>query len=276
MRDAHRPVGAGFLLSSQQLSDNAVGPRKVAMKLNASSISDIGLKRKSNQDYVGSFAELNLFVVADGMGGHADGDLASRMAVQIIHGFFNDDRTLLSDLSDVDRLKRAVELANQRIHEEGTRRAEQSRGRSLGTTVIVLKVALETGRASWAHVGDSRLYRVRNGQLALLTADDTLFGQEYLHKAVIPTDLPHTNQLVQALGVNERVDVSVASDTVTSGDLFLLCSDGVSGQLGAMAIEKELAAGDDLERTGQALIRLSLEAGGRDNASAVLVRVSDG
>jgi serine/threonine protein phosphatase PrpC len=245
------------------------------MKLNAWSISEIGLTRKSNQDSVGHFPELSLFVVADGMGGHADGEVASRMAVEVIHGFFNGANTMPAASSDEDSLKRAVELANGRIHERGLHSAGQPQGRSLGTTVVVLKLGLDARRAAWVHVGDSRLYRVRNGTLALLTADHTLFGQEYWNKRTIPTDLPHTNRLVQALGINEQVDVSGASDTLLSGDLFLLCSDGVSGQLEPAAIEEHLIATDNLQEAGEALIRLSLQAGGRDNASAVLVRVSE-
>jgi PPM family protein phosphatase len=243
------------------------------MKLTAWSISDIGLKRKSNQDCIGQFADLRLFIVADGMGGHADGEVASRMAVDVIHSFFNGTGTMSAAASDEDCLKRAVELANGRIHERGLHSAGQAQGRSLGTTVVVLKLALDVRRAAWVHVGDSRLYRVRDGTLALLTADHTLFGQEYWNTRTIPTDLPHSNRLVQALGINENVDVATASDALLAGDLFLLCSDGVSGQLDATAIEQHLTATDDLQQSGEALIRLSLEAGGKDNASAVLVRV---
>jgi protein phosphatase len=245
------------------------------MKLRGWSISDIGLTRKSNQDAVGYFPELHLFVVADGMGGHADGELASRLAVDTIHGFLADASNLDPALSDVDCLTRAVERANRRIHEEGLRNAAQPPARPLGTTVVVLKLALEVRRAFWVHVGDSRLYRMRNRRLALLTADHTVYGQQYLDKDIIPTDLPHTNQLVQALGINAQVDVSTGSDAIRNGDLFLLCSDGVSGQLEPAAIEHQLTATEKLEDAGHALIRLSLEAGGRDNATAVLVRVSD-
>jgi PPM family protein phosphatase len=237
--------------------------------------SDIGLTRKSNQDSVGSFPELNLFVVADGMGGHANGEVASRMAVEAIHGFFNDASVRPVCPSDVECMKLAVEIANQRIYEEGQRSTEEPPGRTLGTTVVVLKLDQVGSRASWVHVGDSRLYRVRGGRLELLTADHTLFGQEYWGKDAIPTNLPHTNRLVQALGTSEDVEVTTASDVVRSGDLFLLCSDGISGQLDPSVIERELTGAKHLESSGQTLIRLARDAGGRDNASAVLVRVRD-
>ncbi|MFQ5666484.1 MAG: PP2C family protein-serine/threonine phosphatase [Candidatus Binatia bacterium] len=244
------------------------------MKINAWSISEIGHTRKSNQDYVGQFPELNLFIVADGMGGHADGDVASRMAVEVIHAFVSSAAGIPGGASDPDCLSRAVESANRRIHEEGERTTtQQSSTRPLGTTVVALKVDLDACRAFWVHVGDSRLYRLRDRELTLLTADHTLFGQEYWGKDSIPINLPHTNRLVQALGINEHVEASAGCDAIVAGDLYLLCSDGVSGQLDAAVMQRELTATDSLQEAGEALIRRSLDAGGRDNASAVLVRV---
>ena len=244
------------------------------MKLRACTISETGPVRRSNEDFVGGFPELDLFVVADGMGGHADGDVASRMAVETIHEFFAQRGD--GARPDGERLKLAVELAHQRIYEEGLRRGGTSPGRSLGTTVVVLKIAPDERQASWVHVGDSRLYRLRDGRLSLLTADDTLFGHEYRKGGPIPADLPHTNRLIQALGVSEQVEVAVASGAVVPGDLFLLCTDGISGQIDPAVLETELGAGDDLQSIAEALVRLSLEAGGKDNASAVLVRAVDG
>src|SRR5690606_33389413 len=98
----------------------------------------------------------------------------------------------------------------------------------IGATIVVLRVFPEQGRALWAHVGDSRLYRVRDGKLALLTADHTLAGAAYRDRTTVPLDLPHTNMLVQALGVAPDVEPSLGADDVRPGDLFLLCSDGVS------------------------------------------------
>jgi serine/threonine protein phosphatase PrpC len=246
----------------------------VSMKLRACTISETGPVRKSNEDFVGAFPDLDLFVVADGMGGHADGDVASRMAVETIQRFFAEGAD--GSRPDGERLKLAVELAHRRIYEEGLRRGGESPGRSLGTTVVALKIAPDERRASWVHVGDSRLYRLRGGRLDLLTADHTLFGQEYREGGSIPAALPHTNRLTQALGVSERVDVAAASAAIVPGDLFLLCTDGISGQIEPSVLETELGAGDDLQSIAEALVRLSLEAGGKDNASAVLVRAVEG
>jgi protein phosphatase len=142
----------------------------------------------------------------------------------------------------------------------------------MGTTVVVLRCLLPESRVHWAYVGDSRLYRVRSGHLALLTADHTLYGEAYREEDEIPSDLPHTNRLVRAVGIRPDVEVSTGSDTLQSEDLFLLCSDGVSGMVGASDLEAEMTSGGTLADIGQALIRRALDAGGKDNASALLIR----
>jgi len=245
------------------------------MRLDAYAASDVGLVRKSNQDAIGSFPDLQLFVVADGMGGHADGEVASRLAVEAVHGFFADGSAAPAAASDLERLKLAVERAHGRIQDEAQRCHQSPGARSLGTTVVALKLTPADQLASWVHVGDSRLYRLRGGELALLTADHTYFGHEYLNQEVIPTSLPHTNQLVQALGIEGAVDVAAAASPWQVGDLFLLCSDGISGQLDVATLQAQLAARGDLQSIGDALLRAARDAGGKDNASGILVRVSD-
>ena len=138
---------------------------------------------------------------------------------------------------------------------------------------MALRLSQATRTASWAHVGDSRLYRARNGQVELLTADDTLPGAPYRGGTSVPLDLPHTNQLVQALGTTPEVEPSLGQSAVEVGDLYLLCSDGVSGMLAPEVLERELNSPSDVEEKTRNLIRLALEAAGRDNASAILVRV---
>jgi protein phosphatase len=125
----------------------------------------------------------------------------------------------------------------------------------------------------WAHVGDSRLYLFRDGTLALLTADHTVAGAAYRDADAVPLDLPHTNMLVQALGVSRDIEPSLGSDEVRAGDLFLLCSDGVSGLIEPGVIAEELGRDATVEEKAASLIRLALEASGRDNASVVLVQI---
>lgn len=264
------------------------------MKLETWARSDIGLIRKSNQDALGVYPEVGVFILADGMGGHAAGEVASRMAVEAIYDELQQNGRRNAPASSLSMrvarlfgrsavqphteatLRAAFQHANQVIAQAGVDRSDGAAERRMGSTAVVLVIAPNDARALWAHVGDSRLYRLRVGELALLTADHTLPGDQYRGEAVIPTDLPHTNVLLQALGTQPDVDVAIGAADTEAGDLFLLCSDGISGQLNAAVIQQQLTATDDLQQAGEALIRLSLQAGGRDNASAVLVRIVEG
>ena len=114
---------------------------------------------------------------------------------------------------------------------------------------------------------------MRDGALSLLTADHTMFGEAFWKQASAPSDLPHTNRLVRAVGIEPTVEVSQGEDALRAGDLFLLCSDGVSGMVAPDDLRDQLLGAQGLADTGAALIRLALTAGGRDNASAILVRV---
>ncbi|MEW6269018.1 MAG: protein phosphatase 2C domain-containing protein [Thermodesulfobacteriota bacterium] len=242
------------------------------MRITATAVSDIGRVRKTNQDSVGCFPDVSLFLLADGMGGLKDGEVASRLAIDVIaHHVQTGNGDAQRD--DAGVLRSAIASANERILHEGEARGELSGRVRIGATIVALRVLPEQGRALWAHVGDSRLYRVRDGKLTLLTADHTVAGAAYRDQGNVPLDLPHTNMLVQALGVAQEVEPSLGSDDVRPGDLFLLCSDGVSGLLKPDQLERTLAEDLPLEAKAQNLIRLALEASGRDNASVVLVQV---
>jgi protein phosphatase len=275
------------------------------MKLEAWSDSNIGLIRKSNQDAVGCFPEIPLFLVADGMGGRSEGEVAAHMAVDVIreqferHAMPNDSRPppsngfwsrLLARLFGTTpeagpkttaegaddrrrRLREAIALANARIFEAGQARVKAGEG-SMGTTVVVLDCVLAERRVYWAYVGDSRLYRVRNGELTLLTADHTLFGEAFWNQPQVPPDLPHTNRLVRALGILPEVEVADGSSDLQENDVFLLCSDGVSAMVKPDALRAGLVESGSIESAGKLLISKALEAGGRDNATLLLVKVA--
>ncbi len=272
------------------------------MRFESWSKTDVGLVRESNQDRVGCFPDLGLFVVADGMGGHADGEVASTMAVDVLRDAYTreDDtqpgRTLTPSAgrswlerlgfggarrdsrdeqlveAERSRLASAVEEANRRIfqrgHEDGGPAA-----RAMGTTVIAASILEWARRLVWAHVGDSRLYRLRGGVLELLTADHTRFGEAYRSGGTVPLDLPHTNQLTSALGVSPEVVVASGSNELQPGDVYLLSSDGVTGLVPAPTITKILGSMPSADQAGQELLKRALAAGGSDNASVVVVRV---
>ena len=246
------------------------------MRITATAVSDIGRVRKNNQDSVGCFPDMGLFLVADGMGGLKDGEVASRLAIDVIRDHVQSTGNGGSHHADtLDVLTAAIASANEQILHEGEARNDESGRSRIGATVVALRVAEDEGRAFWAHVGDSRLYRARAGHLALLTADHTVAGAAYRDQRIVPLDLPHTNVLVQALGVAREVDPSLGSDDVRAGDLFLLCSDGVSGLIAPDVLERTLVEDAPIADKASNLIRLALDASGRDNASVVLVQVAD-
>ena len=277
------------------------------MRFESWSKTDIGLVRESNQDHVGCFPEIGLYVVADGMGGHADGEIASGMAVDVLRELFDreDDtqpgRTLVprgprgpmawlerlgllggrsneGDQALVQaeqaRLVGAVEEANRRIfargHEDGGAVL-----RAMGTTVIAVAMHDWSRHVIWAHVGDSRLYRLRAGQLELLTADHTRFGEPYRAGGPVPLDVQHTNQLTAALGVSPEVQVARGCSEVRAGDVYMLSSDGVSGLVPAQTIAQVLGEMPSPEQAGSELLKRALAAGGTDNATVVVLRVLD-
>lgn len=268
------------------------------MNLESWSHSHIGLVRRSNQDAVGCFPELHLYIVADGLGGHADGELASRMAVEAIHeslavegkqgellppsggrfwkSLLGRHETAAQSAGRGSRspLVAALVLANDRIYTAG-HQGPVGPSAAMGTTVVALLCDPAGARAEWAHLGDSRLYRVHKGELRLLTADHTQCGAPYWGMPEIPLDLPHTNMLLNVLGMEPKVEVTAGASELQAGDLFLLCSDGVSGMIAPDELTNLLRETGSIEDIGQGLIRAALAAGGSDNATVLLVRAMD-
>jgi protein phosphatase len=239
--------------------------RTERMRVQSAAMSDVGLVRSSNQDYVGCFPERGLFIVADGMGGHADGEIAARLAVEKIPSSLP---PMTSSAERAQQIADAIRHANAQIFTAG--RGGPRGDLPMGTTVVVLEVG---AAAAWAHVGDSRLYRLRDGSLSLLTADHTHYGMRIAPGDEIPLDLPHTNQLIAALGVEPTVRVSTGAAEIRDGDVFLLCSDGVSGAIPHDEIRIALAVPKEPLEIVTDLLARSQVAGGIDNASAIVVQV---
>jgi protein phosphatase len=242
------------------------------MTLESWADSHIGLVRKSNQDAVGCFPELGLFLVADGMGGRSEGEVASQLTVDTIREVIGPELVENATVEPGANLAGAVALANRRVYDLGRSRTESPRG-SLGTTVVALVCAPTRRRAYWAHVGDSRLYRVRGRGVTLLTADHTMFGEAFWDQESAPFDLPHTNRLVRAVGIDPTVEVSRGQDELRAGDLYLFCSYVFSGWGTPYFLRDRLRAERPVAEIGAGLVELALAAGGRDNASVILVRV---
>ncbi len=239
------------------------------MQLECFARTEIGNVRATNQDAIGCFPDLGLFAVADGMGGHEFGEVASRMAVETLQASFRQ----ATAAEPQERLVAAVGATNQAIYHAG-RPSGRISPRPMGTTVIALALSMAPRHVSWAYVGDSRLYRYRKGELRLFTADHTRYGGPFAASTDVPLDLPHTNELLAALGIESWVRPGRGTDDWADGDVYMLCSDGISGMISPTQMESELAQDATVDEIGTGLISRALAAGGSDNASVVIVRVS--
>lgn len=242
------------------------------LHIEAAGHTDTGRVRDSNEDSFAVLPHLNLFMVADGMGGHSFGEVASTMAIQVITGYFEDPKLapLASAVEAKDRLVAGVRLANRRILRAG--RADRSK-RGMGTTFAGI-VAFGAS-ACVAHVGDSRVYRHREGKLEQLTRDHSALQavQEHRSASASPAALRSLRHvLTRALGLWEGVEVDTRIEEVLPGDLALICSDGLAGVVSDDEIGDILGAEASIEATAAALCERANEYGGPDNVTCILVR----
>ena len=250
------------------------------MDLTVGSRTDVG-PRKMNQDHFGSWPELGLYVVADGMGGHNAGEVASHLAVETIHGFIEESaRTAditwpfgleVKNSIDANRLITAVRLANRKIYSEGTRAPELS---GMGTTVVAALVAGD--KVALVSVGDSRIYRLRNGSIELLTSDDTWLASVLGAKEAEGADPAHPLRHVLTSVVGTKDDLKPVSreEQLKAGDTFLLCTDGIHGRLDAAALASVLNGASTAEDGATKLVDEAITRGTTDNATALVITVS--
>jgi protein phosphatase len=229
--------------------------------------SDTGRQRRANEDSY--FVRSPIFVVADGMGGAQAGEVASKIAVE---GF--EEQLASDDSGSVEQLlaERARD-ANKRIYQLARSDAART---GMGTTLTVAYLSDEG--LSIAHVGDSRAYVWRDGRLSLLTEDHSLVAELVKSGKLTPeeaVDHPQRSIITRALGPDAHVDVDTLTYRARAGDVFLLCSDGLTSMISDDVVEEVLRANDDLPAAGNALIAAANEAGGRDNITVVLFRVEE-
>ncbi len=218
-----------------------------------------------------------LFVVADGMGGHAAGEVASRKACDAMRAYYlfeteEEIRSHLSPESALKRLAGAILETNRSIYRFAR---EHRTHRGMGTTLSALVILEDT--ALIGHVGDSRIYRLREGMLEQLTVDHTevqsMVDKGYLSREEAARH-PFRHVLLQAVGVSETLDsVYTRSEKVISGDIYLLSSDGLHDMISDSTIKALLSESSDTRAACRGLIQQALDAGGRDNVTAVVVRI---
>lgn len=254
------------------------------MRVQSGSLSDIGRKRKSNEDNFCADDERGLYVVADGMGGHAAGEIASLLAVQTIEEFISltssDQEVtwpfgLEENLSlNGNRLKTSIRFANRRVLEK-TR--EKSEYEGMATTVVAALV--DDDGVEIAHVGDSRAYLIRRGEIQCVTNDHSWVNEQVL-SGVIDSDQARThplrNVVTRALGGKQNLEVDMQVLRLQDTDVLLLCSDGLTSMLDDEEILKIILADEnDVKRASNDLVEAANRSGGEDNTTVILLSLHD-
>lgn len=240
------------------------------MRAVAAGLSDVGKERKHNEDRYILLPEFGVYVVADGMGGHQSGEVASRMAASSVAGFFRSSRRRPSIR---DSLVSALTDANAKIFA----RADDSRAhRGMGTTVVAAAFCPSDAMLYIAHAGDSRCYRIRNGAMEQLTRDHSLLQDALIERPdLTESDLAYLprNVITRALGIAPSVELDVRTEPVLAGDCFLLCSDGLHGLVSDADMVDIVVRSTTLTDACKSLIRRANANGGKDNITAVLMRI---
>ena len=244
--------------------------------------TNIGRKREHNEDSIALPTSIRLAIVADGMGGHASGDVASRLAVDTVSDYFESTaeqqpltwpyKVDTEERAEINRMTQGVMLANLEIWEK----AQQVGGR-MGTTIV--GIYFLDDRVIVGHVGDSRCYRLRDGELVQITEDHSLMNDYIRMKRMTAEEAanwPHKNVVVRALGMKESVAVDIHTEKPQLGDCYILCSDGLTGMVSDDQVAVVCSTERDLDRAVERLIDAANDAGGVDNISVVLARVEAG
>jgi PPM family protein phosphatase len=240
--------------------------------------TDVGRKRSHNEDFVMLAPELGLFMVCDGMGGHAAGEVASETAARAVKRHINEHRKVLEDFDDSaparDALLRLVDDAVQRATKEVYALATSERGKAgMGTTLTMVLCTNTVG--VMGHVGDTRLYMLRAGRLHQLSEDHTYINEMLRRGMATAGDLkngPYANVITRAVGIQANVRVDTLCFDILPGDTFLLCSDGLTKHLESNEELQRVMANDAAQSIPNQLIETANARGGTDNVTAVILR----
>lgn len=243
------------------------------LKLVIYGVTDVGRNREHNEDAIAWDMKSGLALLADGMGGHNAGEVASALAVDSVKtslaSIVSPEIVASGIVNFGDALRDAVDFANQEIHEQSQERPECA---GMGTTMAV--ALFVNHQIILAHVGDSRIYRFRGNALEQITSDHSLV-QEMIDNGYLSEEEAQLstsrNLITRALGIGEQVDIDICEDSTEIGDIYLLCSDGLSDMVPDVEIMQVLLHNtDDVETAAQILVDLANEKGGADNISVIL------
>jgi|SRR5579875_1898880 len=240
------------------------------MEIEFGARSDVGQARGNNEDCFRTAPEMNLFVLSDGMGGQSSGEVASRLTAETVVAKCR-ETARYDGISDAGaRLADAIRAANTAVRREARVNSGQS---GMGATVVAVMVSGE--RASIAHVGDSRAYRLRNGELEQLTRDHSFVAEQVRNGLMSEAEAAQSNLqnvLMRAVGVDDEIQVEVSEELFADGDTLLLCSDGLTKELTDARIAEVLGEIDEPQEAAERLVELANEAGGSDNITVIVLR----
>lgn len=252
----------------------------MATELEFGARSDVGCVRENNEDSFRTAPEMGLFVLSDGMGGLEAGEVASQLSVEAVlehcrKAEANPSLPLTGERiegvsSASNRLASAIRQANEVVYRAAQRGAGAP---GMGATIVAVRFSDEV--MSLAHVGDSRIYRVRGGKLEQLTRDHSFVAEQVRHGKMTEEEACAStmqNVLVRALGIEPTVEVDLAEELVMEGDSVLLCSDGLTRELSDAQIAAVLGECDDAEEAAARLVELAKQAGGGDNVTVIVLR----
>ncbi len=251
----------------------------MTLRVRAAGLSDVGRTRAHNEDSFSVDVDNGFFLVADGMGGHGNGEVASSLTIEAASGFLrqgeNADSEEQSESGMANSISRTLRSAIEAGHDRVVRAvAEDEALTGMGTTVVGLMLGSQS--VSVAHVGDSRAYLLRDAGLHLVTEDHT-WVNEQVKAGYLSQDQARSHPLksvvTRAIGGEHDVDVEVQEIEVESGDLFLLCSDGLTTMLSDEEIRTHLVTDEDLEERCAALVRHANACGGVDNITVILLDI---
>jgi protein phosphatase len=248
--------------------------------------SNTGAVRHHNEDKLRAYPKLDLYIVADGMGGHNAGEIASALAAASVENYIRAARHQpppaavapeATPLSDAARsLVAAVRKANADVYEIAKKHPQHQ---GMGTTLVALQVARDKAEVNIAHVGDSRCYRIRSGQIELMTRDHTLRNDAIAWKPNITQaelEMLPGNVISRAIGRKPEVPVDIRSEAAVPGDVYLLCSDGLSGMVDDATILRCVLNGADLQYACDDLVTVANQAGGKDNVTVIAIMIEPG
>lgn len=247
--------------------------------------TDVGRRRKLNEDNILLDPECHLYSVCDGMGGHNAGEVASKMAIEALAAFIRKSAGEEKDITwpygldanlsfEANRLRTAIKLANKKVYKAADNREDYT---GMGTTCVAALVADKV--ATVGSAGDSRCYLLRDGKLSQITRDDSWVTAAWAEGILSAEEIekhPLRNVITKAVGAKDTIEIETVEHRLESGDVLLICSDGLHAMINDAAIQQTLTPfPSTLQDAGQKLIDAANEAGGKDNISVVLLRYTE-